>query len=137
MDFFIIGDHDTVLGFSLSGIEGRVAKDDRDAHAALREVMESGRVGILLITERYAQALRSELDDIMINSHYPDGECIGFCIDDNGEKKFSTDECNNKGLIKKCLGSSMLVPVPNDGTYHYVRVTSLTSEINPVLLGGT
>jgi len=71
MDFFIIGDHDTVLGFSLSGIEGRVAKDDRDAHAALREVMESGRVGILLITERYAQALRNELDNIMLKSRYP------------------------------------------------------------------
>lgn len=71
MELFIIGDHDTVLGFSLAGIEGRIVKDSREAYSALNEVVEAGEVGILLITERLAHELRKDIDQIMMTRRYP------------------------------------------------------------------
>ena len=71
MEIFIIGDHDTVLGFSLAGIEGRTVKGPDEAYSALNEVVESEKIGILLITERLAHELRREIDQIMMTRRYP------------------------------------------------------------------
>ena len=71
MELFIIGDHDTVLGFSLAGIEGRIVKGPDEAYSALNEVVEAGEVGILLITERLAHELRKDIDQIMMTRRYP------------------------------------------------------------------
>jgi V/A-type H+-transporting ATPase subunit F len=71
MEFFVIGDPDTVLGFSLAGIDGRDVKDARQALAALKETLGNEEIGILLITERLAHELRLEIDSIMISRKFP------------------------------------------------------------------
>jgi V/A-type H+-transporting ATPase subunit F len=71
MEFYIIGDQDTVLGFSLAGIEGRGVKDSREALDVLKETLEKPEIGILLITERIAHELRADIDAIMIERKFP------------------------------------------------------------------
>ena len=71
MEFYIIGDYDTVLGFSLAGIDGRDVKDSRQALAALKEALGYTDIGILLITERLAHELREEIDAVMISRKFP------------------------------------------------------------------
>lgn len=62
MKFFVIGDEDTVLGFSLAGAEGIVVHDADSARRALAESMERQDLGIIIITERIATLIRSEVD---------------------------------------------------------------------------
>jgi V/A-type H+-transporting ATPase subunit F len=71
MEIFIIGDHDTVTGFSLAGIEGRSVTGSNEAYAAIKEASQSDKIGILLITERIAHELRNELDEIMMTQRFP------------------------------------------------------------------
>jgi V/A-type H+-transporting ATPase subunit F len=71
MEFYIIGDHDTVLGFSLAGIEGRDVRDSREGLAALKEALGFSDIGIVLITEELAQELRGEIDAVMLTQKFP------------------------------------------------------------------
>jgi V/A-type H+-transporting ATPase subunit F len=71
MEFYVIGDPDTVLGFSLAGIEGRDVKDSREALAAIKETLGYEDIGILLITERIAHELRDEIDSVMLSRKFP------------------------------------------------------------------
>ncbi len=71
MEFYVIGDPDTVLGFSLAGIEGRDVKDSREALAAIKETLGYQDIGILLITERIAHELRDEIDSVMLARKFP------------------------------------------------------------------
>jgi V/A-type H+/Na+-transporting ATPase subunit F len=71
MEFYVIGDHDTVLGFSLAGIGGRDVKNSREGLAAIKEALGYPDIGILLITERLAEELRDEIDAVMITRRLP------------------------------------------------------------------
>jgi V/A-type H+-transporting ATPase subunit F len=71
MEFFVIGDPDTVLGFSLAGIDGIDVRDSRQGLAAIKETLGNQDIGILLITERIAHELRPEIDSIMISRKFP------------------------------------------------------------------
>jgi len=56
--FFVIGDEDTVLGFSLAGTDGIVVRDADSAQRALDETMDHDDIGIIIITERIAALIR-------------------------------------------------------------------------------
>ena len=71
MQFFVIGDYDTVLGFSLAGIEGRSVKSPEEALGILRQKVESDDMGIVLITERLAQEMRGDIERIMLTKRLP------------------------------------------------------------------
>ncbi|MGA1842373.1 MAG: V-type ATP synthase subunit F [bacterium] len=65
MRFYIIGDKDTVTGFSLVGIEGTKADSGVEALRALKEAINSKDIGIILITERLAKEIQSTIDALM------------------------------------------------------------------------
>jgi len=65
MRFFIIGDKDTVTGFSLVGIEGAVAYTRAEALKALKQALNCRDIGITLITERLAKEIRSTIDELL------------------------------------------------------------------------
>ena len=71
MRFYVIGDKDTVTGFSLVGIEGTKADSGQDALIALKEAINSKDIGIILITERLAKEIQSTIDELMTQR-----ECI-------------------------------------------------------------
>ena len=62
MSYFVIGDEETVIGFRLTGIEGRSAHTPYETRQALKVATSTEGVNIILITERLAQGIRDELE---------------------------------------------------------------------------
>ena len=71
MKFFCIGDEDTVVGFWLAGVPGRVASDTAGTSAALEEAISRPDCGIIIITERLADNIRSRIDAIRMERDRP------------------------------------------------------------------
>jgi V/A-type H+-transporting ATPase subunit F len=71
LQFFVIGDEDTVLGFSLTGIDGVVARDAESARQALEEALEREDLGIIIFTERTAALIRPEINAHIYNTTHP------------------------------------------------------------------
>jgi len=66
MKFFLIGDQQTVLGFSLAGVEGVSVDSGQQALAVLRKLSRRQDVGICLITEKLAEEVRPYLDKMLL-----------------------------------------------------------------------
>lgn len=71
MEYFVLGDEDTVLGFSLVGVAGRVVGDADEAQSAFREVIDDGRTGIIVMTEKTADLIRQTVDAYLFTSDFP------------------------------------------------------------------
>lgn len=71
MKYFVIGDEDTVLGFGLSGVQGKVVKDAEEADLAFTETLSSHDIGIIIITERVAEMIRHKVDAYMFSEQFP------------------------------------------------------------------
>lgn len=68
---FLIADEDTVLGFRFAGIRGHVAEDARAAAELFRKAVADTGVTMIIITERLARLLRSELGAFMERRPFP------------------------------------------------------------------
>ena len=71
MRYFVIGDEDTVLGFSLVGTRGMVAENREEAAAALQTALENHDYGISIITMDVADMIREEVDRYMFSETFP------------------------------------------------------------------
>jgi len=64
MDIYVIGDENTILGFSLMGIDGEIVRSVVEARSVLDEAVEMDEVKIILITEQWAAAMRERVDQL-------------------------------------------------------------------------
>lgn len=71
MRYFVIGDEDTVLGFSLVGTRGMTASNAPEAQAALHKALEQQEYGIIIITQDVADMIRSEVDRYVFSESFP------------------------------------------------------------------
>ena len=71
MKFFVIGDEDTVLGFSLAGIDGEAVNEAEEAKASLEKAFKMEGLGIIVITERVAEKIRSLVDQYIYKTTFP------------------------------------------------------------------
>lgn len=71
MKFHVIGDKDTVLGFRLAGIAGEVTDSPESAREALKAAFEKDDIGIIIIPERVAQTIRSDVDRYIYTTTFP------------------------------------------------------------------
>ena len=71
MRYFVIGDEDTVLGFSLVGTKGMSASNAEEASAALKVALENRQNGIIIITQDLADMIRSEVDRYIFSESFP------------------------------------------------------------------
>ena len=71
MKFFVIGDEDTVLGFQLVGIDGDVVHEAEEAKASLEKAFQMEGLGIIVITERVAEKIRSLVDQYVYKTTFP------------------------------------------------------------------
>ena len=67
----MIGDEDTVLGFALTGVEGRAVSNSEEAEAALDGALENKQNGIIMITERTAELVRERVDRFIFTRSFP------------------------------------------------------------------
>ncbi len=71
MKTMVIADEDTVLGFSLAGVEGIIVRQEDDIRGAFEKAVRTDGVGILLITERVAAVIRDTVDKWIIAGGKP------------------------------------------------------------------
>lgn len=71
MKFFCIGDEDTVGGFRLAGVSGRVAADPAETRSALEEAVANSDCGIVIIIERLADGIRQEIEAVRLERERP------------------------------------------------------------------
>ena len=71
MKYFIIGDEDAVLGFSLVGVTGRSVSTTEQAEAAFKEAIADQDIGIILVTEASAELIRETVDRYVFLEQFP------------------------------------------------------------------
>jgi len=71
MKYYVIGDEDTVLGFGMVGVDGRVATSVAEADAAFEAATSDPEIGILVVTERAAELIRPRVDRILFSDTFP------------------------------------------------------------------
>ena len=62
MKYFVIGDYDTVMGFSLVGVPGQIASDAAGASSAFDRALDDRQYGIIIITDEIADKVLSRMD---------------------------------------------------------------------------
>jgi V/A-type H+-transporting ATPase subunit F len=71
MSIYVIGDQNTILGFSLIGIKGRVVGTTDEAHEALNEALQRREIEMVLITQQWATQLRDEVSQLRMTLTEP------------------------------------------------------------------
>jgi len=71
MKYSIIGDEDTVLGFGMVGVSGKVADNPDDAQRAFKAMIEDKETSIIIITERVADMIRPIVDTYLFTVSFP------------------------------------------------------------------
>lgn len=71
MRYFVIGDEDTVLGFSLVGVYGIQATNETQAKKAWDKALSDKDNGIIIITEPVANMIRTTVDKYLFSEMFP------------------------------------------------------------------
>lgn len=71
MRTIVIADEDTVLGFSLAGVQGVIVSTEEETRQAFEQATRQEGVGIVVLTERVAQHIREAVDKWIIGGGRP------------------------------------------------------------------
>ena len=71
MKIAVIADEETVLGFSLAGVQGIPVTTREETFRAFEQTTQADDMGILLMTERVAQLIRDTVDKWIIGGGRP------------------------------------------------------------------
>ncbi len=71
MKYFVIGDEDTVLGFSLVGVFGMQATNAEQARLAWNKALEDSSNGIIIITDVVANMIRPTVNQYLFSESFP------------------------------------------------------------------
>lgn len=71
MRYSIIGDEDTVLGFGMVGVSGKVATSADEAQRAFQAILEDKETSIIIITEKVADMIRPTVDNYLFTVNFP------------------------------------------------------------------
>ena len=98
MKLFVIGDEDSVLGFRLVGIRGKVVKNREQAEVELHDVLSREDVGLILITERVGEMLGAKIEAFLYRSEFP---MVLLIPDRNGP---APGRMEIKEILRKAMG---------------------------------
>ncbi len=71
LKFHVIGDADTVLGFRLAGVEGDIVRTADETLESLERACGRKDLGVLIMPERIAQSVRTQVDRHVTRSAFP------------------------------------------------------------------
>ena len=71
MKYAILGDEDTVLGFEMVGVRGKIATTPEEAQAAFDALREDSKIAIIIMTEKTANMIRSTVDRYLFTNSFP------------------------------------------------------------------
>lgn len=71
MKMAVIGNAETVLGFSLAGVHGQVAESAPQVNLALDQVLNDPQIGIVIVTEDAADLVPARMAQLKMRSTVP------------------------------------------------------------------
>lgn len=71
MKYFIIGDEDTVLGFSLTGVSGISCKNSDEARRAWDIALKDKDNGVIVVTYDVSEMIRDVVDRYLFKETFP------------------------------------------------------------------
>ena len=71
MQYYILADELTVLGFSMAGVKGVAIENSEEAENGFNKAIEDKNIGIILITERIAELIRPLVDHYLFTADFP------------------------------------------------------------------
>ena len=71
MEYFVIGDDDTVLGFSLVGVSGIACSGPDEVRAAWAKATEDKEHGVIIITKDAADLVRPTVNRFLFSETFP------------------------------------------------------------------
>lgn len=98
MSFFVIGESDTVLGFSLAGVSGRVAITEVQMRTAFKAAVAASENKILIIDEKSASLIRETIEAHTASNDTP------LILEIPGVSGVSGDRIKIDELIRKAIG---------------------------------
>lgn len=63
MRISVVGDYDTVMGFSFAGIKEKRVVNEKNVKSAMEDLMKKDDIGLIIITERMAEIVRSDIEE--------------------------------------------------------------------------
>ena len=99
--FYVIGDESTVAGFGLAGVEGKVVGGVDEARDELKKAFSSPDIGIIIIPEKLASAMREDVEGYIYGRAFP---LVVEIPDRTGpmEKRVSIQQ-----MVRSAIGVSM------------------------------
>lgn len=71
MKYAIIGDEDSIIGFGILGVPGKVVTNAEEAQNAFFELLQDRDTGIIIITERIADMIRPIVNRYLFTAEFP------------------------------------------------------------------
>lgn len=71
MNFYCIGDEDTVRGFRLAGVAGRAVASAPEAAGVLKQAAAHAEHGIVIVTQPVASWMREQVDALRLERDHP------------------------------------------------------------------
>jgi len=71
MNYHVIGDEDTVLGFRFAGVDGTVVESPEQARRAFREKVADQSISVIIMTEQAADTIGEEVTRVLYQSARP------------------------------------------------------------------
>lgn len=71
MHYHVLGDEDTVLGFRMAGVEGRVIENRAEAEESFDAAIGDHENGVIIISERIADLIRDRVDHYIFSEQFP------------------------------------------------------------------
>ena len=71
MSYYVVADEDTVLGFRYAGVPGEVVAGSEQAREVFGRVCDSGKYGIVVLTEVVANSIRDAVNRIRFEVQEP------------------------------------------------------------------
>lgn len=71
MKYAIIGDEDTIIGFGILGVPGKIATNANEAQGAFQAILDDGETGIIIITEQIADMIRPIVNRYLFTIGFP------------------------------------------------------------------
>jgi len=98
MKVLVIGHPEAVLGFSLVGVDGKVATNADEANQALDSGLSTPDVGIILVTRDVAKTVGARMDDLKLHSTTP------LVVEIPGPEGVSADQPSLSEVVLRAIG---------------------------------
>ena len=98
MDFYVVADEDTVVGFRYAGVPGTIVRDAAATEKELNRLAEEQAQLIVITTERIANAARDTINRVRAEENFP------LIVEIPGPEGPSEDSPSLISMIREAVG---------------------------------